>query len=92
MAEGTLPGTRPSQKTAGPGRAGRAITRPGGEDGRRITIHAGVSIVRPARGLPAGFWDGPVQSGLSDNPVRPGGPSGWTALTQAGRQASAGQR
>jgi len=50
MAEGTLPGTRPSQKTAGPGRAGRAITRPGGEDGRRITIHAGVSIVRPARG------------------------------------------
>jgi len=36
-----------------------------------------VSIVR----LPAGFWDGPVRAGLSDDPVRLDGLSGLTTLT-----------
>ena len=52
----------------------------------------GVSIVQPARGLPAGFWDGPVQAGIYDDPVRLDGYSGRTALTQVGRRAPAGQR
>jgi hypothetical protein len=44
-----------------------------------------VSIVRPARRLPAGFLDSPVRAGLSDERVRLAGPIGRTALTQAGR-------
>ena len=51
-----------------------------------------LSIVRPACGLPAGFWGGPVRAGLSDDQDRPGGPNGRTALTQAGRRAPTGQR
>jgi len=38
-------------------------------------FRAGVSIVRPARGVPAGFWGGPVRAALADDvhPVRPVG-------------------
>ena len=50
---------------------------------------SGVSIVQPAGGLPAGFWDGPAQAGLFDEP---GGLSGRTALAQPGRRAPANQR
>jgi len=48
-------------------------------------------IVRLARGQPAGFWDGPVQAGIPDDPVRLGGAGGRTALARVGRRA-AGQR
>jgi len=46
----------------------------------------------PARGQPAGFWDGPVRTGISDDPVRLDGASGRTALTRVGRRVPAGQR
>jgi hypothetical protein len=56
---------------------------------QKATARCLSSLAGPQR---AGFWNGPVRAVLSGDPVPPGGPSGWTALTQVGQRAPGGQR